>query len=162
MSTVSRRICELEDELGLALFESGRACVGLTAGGAAVVLHDRRTIAEIDAIRCAGSRNKSGGAGEVRLGVWMPPIGEPLRGLLTEWQEVHPDVVRTIFEMNERDIATALEESHLNVALMTKHILWPRAVTAPIYREPSSRCRQSTAYLARRTRSCAPDFRHSG
>lgn len=134
-STVSRRIGELEDELGLALFERGRGGVRLTAGGAAVVLHGRRAIAEIDAIRCAGSRNGTGGAGEVRLGVQMPPIGEPLRGLLTEWHEKHPDVVLTISEMNERDIAAALEGRRLDVALMTKHTLWPRAVTAPIYRE---------------------------
>jgi DNA-binding transcriptional LysR family regulator len=134
-STVSRRIGELEDELGLALFERGRAGVRLTAGGAAVVLHGRRAIAEIDAIRCAGSRNGSGGAGEVRLGVRMPPIGEPLRSLLTEWREKHPGVVLTISEMNERDIAVALEEHRLDVALMPKHTLWPRAVTAPIYRE---------------------------
>jgi DNA-binding transcriptional LysR family regulator len=134
-STVSRRIGELEDELGLALFERGRAGVRLTAGGAAVVLHGRRAIAEIDAIRCAGCRNGSGGAGEVRLGVRMPPIGEPLRSLLTDWHRKHPDVALTTSEMNERDIATALEERRLDVALMPKHTLWPRAVTAPIYRE---------------------------
>lgn len=135
-STVSRRIGELEDELGLALFERGHAGVRLTAGGAAVARHGRRAIAEIDAIRCAGWRNGCGGAGAVRLGVRMPPIGEPLRSLLTDWRETHPNVVLTIAEMNERDIAAALEERRLDVALMPKHTLWPRAVTAPIYREP--------------------------
>lgn len=134
-STVSRRIGELEDELGLALFERGHAGVRLTAGGEAVVLHVRRALAEIDAVRSAGSSNGSGDAGEVRLGVRMPPIGEPLRSLLTEWHDRHSQVMLTISEMNERDIATALEGRRLDVALMTKHTLWPHAVTAPICRE---------------------------
>ena len=31
----------------------------------------------------------------------MPPLGEPLHGLLYGWRERHPEVVLTIAEMNE-------------------------------------------------------------
>ena len=134
-STISRRIGRLEDELGLALFERGRAGVRLTAGGKAVMSRVRRALAELDAVRCVANRNGSGGVGEVRLGVRMPPVGEPIRGLLAGWREKHPDVALTIFEMNERDIAAALEERRLDVALMTSHTLWPHAAAMPIYRE---------------------------
>jgi DNA-binding transcriptional LysR family regulator len=134
-STISRRIARLEDELGLALFERGRSGVRLTAGGKAVMLHVRRALAELDAVRRVASRNGSGGVGEVRLGVRMPPVGEPVRSLLTGWREKHPDVALTIFEMNERDIAAGLEERRLDVALMTSHTLWPHAAAMPIYRE---------------------------
>lgn len=134
-STISRRIGRLEDELGLALFERGRTGIRTTTGGEAVVLHVRRALAEIEAIRCAGSCNGCGEVGVVRMGVRMPPVGEPLRSLLAEWHEKNRNVVLTISEMNERDIVGALERRHLDVALMTKHTLWPHAVTAPIHRE---------------------------
>jgi hypothetical protein len=46
--------------------------------------------------------------GEVRLAVRMPPVGEPLRGLLSGWRERHPEVVLTISEMNECEIQSAI------------------------------------------------------
>ena len=73
--------------------------------------------------------------GEVRLGVRMPPIGEPVRGLLCEWRERHRGVVLTIAELNEWEIQTAMRERRIDVALMASHTLWPDAVTAPLYRE---------------------------
>ena len=134
-STISRRIGRLEDELGLALFERGRSGVRLTAGGRAVMLHARRALAELDAVKRSGNQNGSGGVGEIRLGVRMPPIGEPLGSLLAGWHETHPNVVLTVSEMNDRDLAAALEERRLDVALMVSHAVWPHAASVPLYRE---------------------------
>ena len=77
-STVSRRIGRLEDELGLALFERSQRGIRPTSGGKAVLLHVRRALAEIDGIRLSGRQNGSAETGLIRLGVRMPPIGEPL------------------------------------------------------------------------------------
>lgn len=134
-STISRRVGRFEDELGLALFERGHGGVRLTNGGKAVLPHIQRALAELDAIRHAGDQNGNGMVGEVRLGVRMPPIGEPLRGLLSGWREKHPEVGLTIAEMNEWEIQAAVRERRIDVALMTSHTLWPDAVTAPVYRE---------------------------
>jgi DNA-binding transcriptional LysR family regulator len=134
-STISRRIGWLEDELGLALFERGRSGIRLTAGGRAVLHHVRRAIAELEAVERVGLQNGIGDVGEIRLGVRMPPIGEPLSSLLADWHGRYPNVVLTIVEMNERDIQSALGERHLDVALMTSHTLWPDAVTELLYRE---------------------------
>jgi DNA-binding transcriptional LysR family regulator len=100
-STISRRVGRFEDELGLALFERGHAGVRLTTGGKAILAHIRRALAELDAIRHAGDQNGNGIVGEIRLAVRMPPVGEPLRGLLCGWREKHSEVVLTIAEMNE-------------------------------------------------------------
>ena len=134
-STISRRVGRVEDELGLALFEREHMGVRLTSGGKAVLQHIRRALAELDAIKQAGDQNGSGIVGEVRLAVRMPPVGEPLRGLLGDWRERHPEVLLTISELNEREIQTAVRERRIDVALMTGHTLWPDAVTAPLYRE---------------------------
>ena len=107
-STISRRVGRFEDELGLALFERGHGGVRLTSGGKAVLPHIQRALAELDAIRHAGDQNGNGIVGEVRLAVRMPPVGEPLRGLLAGWREKHPEVVLTIAEMNEWEIQRAI------------------------------------------------------
>jgi len=134
-AAISRRVGRFEDELGLALFERGHAGVRLTSGGKAILPHIRRALAELDAIRQACDQNGNGIVGEIRLGVRMPPIGEPLRGLLFGWREKHPEVVLTMAEMNEWEIQAAMRERRIDVALMTSHTLWPDAVTAPLYRE---------------------------
>jgi DNA-binding transcriptional LysR family regulator len=134
-STVSRRIGRLEDQLGLSLFERTRRGVQLTAGGKLVLAHVRRALAEIDAIKLAGHRCGSAGIGWVRLGVRMPPIGEPVSGLLAEWHENNPQVLLQIAELADRDIAAALEERRLDVALVPSFTLWPHAAALPIYRE---------------------------
>ena len=59
-STISRRIGRLEDELGLALFERGHSGVRLTAGGKAVMLHVRRALAELDAVKTFGKPERVG------------------------------------------------------------------------------------------------------
>ena len=95
-STISRRVGRFEDELGLALFERGHAGVRLTSGGKAVMPHIRRALAELEAIREAGDRNGNGIVGEVRLAVRMPPVGEPLRDLLSRWRKRHSEVALTV------------------------------------------------------------------
>ena len=134
-STISRRVSRIEDELGLALFERGSAGVRLTTGGRTLLPHVRRALAELDAIKLAGIQNGHGLAGEVRLAVRMPPVGEPLRSLLADWRGRHSNVGLTVSEMNELDIQAAIRQRRIDVALMTRHTLWPDAVTAPLYRE---------------------------
>ena len=134
-STISRRVSRIEDELGLALFERNSGGIRLTTGGRALLPHIRRALAELDAIKLAGIQNGNGLAGEVRLAVRMPPVAEPLRSLLADWRQQHRDVGLAVFEMNEMEIQAAIRERRIDVALMTRHTLWPDAVTAPLYRE---------------------------
>jgi DNA-binding transcriptional LysR family regulator len=134
-STISRRIARLEDDLGLAVFERGHKGIRLTTGGRAVLLHARRAAAELQALRVAGKRNGSGAVGEVRLGLRMAPIGEPILYLLAGWRQSCTDVLLTIFEMNERDLAIALEERRLDAALVPAWMVSRRAAALPVYRE---------------------------
>jgi DNA-binding transcriptional LysR family regulator len=134
-STISRRVGRFEDELGLALFERQHRGLRLTTGGRAVLQHTRRALAELDAIRHSGQQNGNGIVGEVRLAVRMPPVGEPLRELLCGWRKRHPQVMLTLSELNEWEIQTGMQERRIDVALMTRHTLWPDAATTPLYRE---------------------------
>ena len=50
-STISRRVARLEDELGLALFERGHSGVRLTPAGRNVMLHARRVLGDLEALK---------------------------------------------------------------------------------------------------------------
>ena len=134
-STISRRLARLEDELGVAVFERGHKGIRLTTGGKAVLLHARRAAAELEAVRLAGQRNGIGATGEVRLGVRAPPIGEPLRSLLSGWRRRSTGVVLTVSEMNDRDLTIALDERRVDAALAPCWMLPRRATSMPVYRE---------------------------
>ena len=41
----------------------------------------------------------------------------------------------TVSEMNDRDLAAALEERRLDVVLTSGHAVWPHAVSVPLYRD---------------------------
>jgi DNA-binding transcriptional LysR family regulator len=98
-------------------------------------LHARRAAAELEAIRLAGKRNGIGAVGEVRLGLRMALIGESILDLLAGWRQNCADVLLTISEMNERDLAIALEERRLDAALAPAWVISRRAAALPVYRE---------------------------
>jgi DNA-binding transcriptional LysR family regulator len=134
-STISRRIGRIEDELGIAVFERGHSGIRLTTGGKDVLKHARRAVAELDAVKFAGRQNGLGAAGEVRLGVRTPPVGGALVMVLSAWREKAGNVLLTISEMNERDLAIALDERRLDVALAPSHMLPTRMARLATYRE---------------------------
>jgi DNA-binding transcriptional LysR family regulator len=134
-STLTRRITALEDELGVTLVERRRSGIRLTSGGAAVTVEIRRMLADLESVTKAARCNGAGKAGGFRLGVRMPPVGEPLRSLLARWHKEHPLVALTLWEMSDHDLYTAIEARQLDVALVAGYSEWPNVVSEPLYDE---------------------------
>jgi DNA-binding transcriptional LysR family regulator len=134
-STISRRISKLEDELGVAIFERGHSGVRLTAGGREVMLHARRALAELDAVKQSGTQSGAGDVGVIRLGVRLPPIGAPLGSLLATWHASHPHVRLTVSEMSDHELIAGLHDRRLDVALLFGHAVGSHAATVPLYRD---------------------------
>jgi len=66
----------------------------------------------------------------------MPPIGEAMLTVSSSaWHEKNANVLLTIFEMKERDLAIALTERRLDVALAPSHMLPLRVARLTTYRE---------------------------
>jgi DNA-binding transcriptional LysR family regulator len=96
----------------------------------------RRSLDAFDTVRRAGKSNGAAKKGRLRLGVRMPPIGQPLQPLLATWRTRHPGVVLTLHELNDNEIFAALAERTLDAALVTTHALRRGANSIPLYREP--------------------------
>lgn len=135
-STISRRIVRLEDELGVTVFERGSFGIRLTAAGRDLMVSVRRTLDAFDAVTRTGKSSGSARTGRLRLGVRMPPIGQPLQPLLAAWRSRHPGVALTLHELNDNQIAEALVERSLDAAFVTTHGVRRGSNTVPIFREP--------------------------
>jgi DNA-binding transcriptional LysR family regulator len=135
-STISRRITRLEDELGVTIFERGSFGIRLTAAGRDVMVAVRRSLAAFDTVIRAGKNSGAAKTGRLRLGVRMPPIGQPLQPLLATWRTRNPGVVLSLHELSDNEIFAALVERALDAALITANTIRPGATTVPIYREP--------------------------
>lgn len=147
-ASLSRRISRVEDELGQTLFERGHAGIRPTKAGRAVILHIRRALGNLDAI--FSFAQSTIGEGWLSLGIRLPTVGDPVQSLLGAWRARYPQIRVAVHEMNEHDILTAVEERRLDIAFMTKHTLWPRAASIPIYRERLLAALPKTHPLARR------------
>lgn len=134
-STISRRLARLEDELGVTLLERGVFGIRLTAAGHTVMVQIRRALESLDGVLQIARSSALGRTGQIRLGVRMPPIGQPLQSLLAEWHQRNPDVVLTVHELNDNELYEALAERTLDAALVTTHTLRRGTSAIPIYRE---------------------------
>ena len=95
----------------------------------------RRSLDAIENVVRSGKSTGEAKKGRLRLGVRMPPIGQPLQPLLASWHTRHPGVVLTLHELNDNEIFTALVERALDAALVTSHTLRAGATAVPLYRE---------------------------
>lgn len=135
VSTVSRRISALENELGITLLERDHSGVRLTPGGKIVANLARRILSNVEEIRHAADDIALGNKGILRIGVRVPPIGGRSQALLAKWRLSNPDIVLFTLEGGHREIAIALNERRIDAALITGHRDWPRIASQTLFRE---------------------------
>jgi DNA-binding transcriptional LysR family regulator len=96
-STVSRRVAELEDQLGMRLIERSTRKLRLTDAGAEVLEHARRIVEIGDGLENAASNLQSQVSGTLRLAS-PPSISDTLLApILISFQRAYPDVRVQIF-----------------------------------------------------------------
>ena len=96
-STVSRRIAELEDQLGMRLIERSTRRLRLTDAGSEVLEHARRIVELSDAVDGAASNLLSHVSGTLRIAS-PPSISDTLLApIVGAFQEAYPEVRVQIF-----------------------------------------------------------------
>ncbi|MGO4569495.1 LysR family transcriptional regulator [Rhizobium sp. 2YAF20] len=134
-STLTRSVSTLEDDLGLTLFERSRHGVHLAPSAGPVLEETKRMLASLGAVAAAADRAASGTTGELKLGVRSPPVGEPLRSMLAQWRQDHPDVRFVVHELSDHEIFAELVARRIDVGLVPSFAPWPQIVMEPLYRE---------------------------
>lgn len=96
-STVSRRVTELERQLGVRLIERSTRSLRLTDVGAEVLEHAQRTMELSEAVSNIASHHSSSVSGHLRISA-PPTISDSLLApLVLRFQAVYPDVRIQIF-----------------------------------------------------------------
>lgn len=133
---VSRQVRELEEELGLALFErSGKRLMGFTAAGKALLPMIERLLQDADAIRRASLELQGRDEGFLSIAATHTQARYALPHVVKDFRQRYPRVVLNLHQGSPRQVAEMLLSGDADIGVATEAIAQiPSLVTLPCYR----------------------------
>ena len=117
-SAVSRRVRELEDELGVSIFERHHAGVRVTNAGVRFLQEAREAVLQLDHAVKTATAAGSGTIGRLSIGILSSVATGYLRELIQVYRSRHPDVAVQILEGASADNIAAVLKRQLDVAFI--------------------------------------------
>lgn len=117
-SALSRRIRQLEEQLGVSLFERSSGGVRLTPAGASVAHAARRLFDEVEDMIMASRLADRGEAGNLKIGFCTSVSASKLRTVLAEHIKSFPEIGIHVTERSRAQLVTALGSGELDVAIV--------------------------------------------
>lgn len=134
-SAVSRRIRELEDELGVSIFERHHAGVRITNAGAMFLQEAQEALLQLDhAVKSAAAAG-SGAVGQLSIGVLSSLATGYLRELVQTYCARDPEVAVQILEGSATEHAAAIRKRQLDVAFVMATTEAKDCDTLPLWTE---------------------------
>src|SRR5262249_17411150 len=115
---LSRQIRDLEDELGVALFDHGAKSVRLTEAGKVFLTQARVVLQKADEAVQTVKAVANGQSGEIHVGFAPSLTVEILPRALKLFQEANPGVRVQLHDLSTQEMLRGLRDGKLNVALM--------------------------------------------
>lgn len=133
---VSRQVRELEDELGLPLFErSGRRLLGLTAAGKALLPIIEKVLEDAEAIKRASLELQGRDEGCLSVAATHTQARYALPHAIRDFQQRFPRVVLHLHQGTPQQVAQMLLDGEADIGVATEAIArTPALVTLPCYR----------------------------
>jgi DNA-binding transcriptional LysR family regulator len=114
--TLSRHVAEIEETIGVWLFERHRGGMRLTSAGERFLRDARRVLFEFDrAVACASASGRAE-AGRLGIGVFVSLADGPQRNLLARFQSEVPRVDIDLVEGSRSDHLARLRDRRLDIA----------------------------------------------
>lgn len=118
---VSKQIKQLEDELGVQLFErSGRQIIAITPAGKDVIPIAERILAGTDDIRNLGRQHADPGSGELRLATTHTQARYVLPDIIQSFGDRYPRVNIHLHQGTPRQMATMVESGEVDFVIATE------------------------------------------
>ncbi|ARS71053.1 LysR family transcriptional regulator [Sinorhizobium meliloti] len=114
---VSKRVRELEDELGVLLFDRSTAGARLTSIGEEFVLSARRIVDEIDLLAHRAGARRSGKSGRVVVGFYASLSSGNLRAAVREFRDQYPDIETELIETPFLDLSARVLTDTVDVII---------------------------------------------
>jgi DNA-binding transcriptional LysR family regulator len=132
---LSVQIRQLEDELGVQLFDRSRRTIALTDGGNVMLTEARRLLGLLENAVELVRRTGSGAVGAIAIGFVPSASNAALPPLLRRFSATHPDVTMHLREMAPGDLVRRLHAGDLDVCFMYLPFSDPSLEQAVISRE---------------------------
>src|SRR5436190_1010190 len=116
---LSQQIRQLEDELGVKLFDRSRRQVQLTAAGELFVQDARLVLAQASHAARVGERVRQGEAGQLVIGIAGPANAQYFVEIMRLFAQRHPQVRVVIRNMSTAEQLQALMEERLHAGFVT-------------------------------------------
>ena len=132
---VSRQIRELEDELGIQLFDrAGKRLTGLTPPGATVLPVVERLLREADNLKRAGEEFASQGRGTLTIAATHSQARYALPLAVRDFSNAHPQVALHLQQGTPQQIAELLLAGVADIGVATEALAeYPGLVALPCY-----------------------------
>ena len=128
---VSRQIRELEDELGITLFErAGKRLTGLTAPGQAVLPIVERLLLEADNLRRAGEDFASAHRGTLTIAATHSQARYALPPAVRDFSAAHPEVQLRLHQGSPKQVAEMLLAGEADIGVATEALAQYDALVA--------------------------------
>lgn len=133
-SSVSRRIKQLEQLLGISLFLRHIGGVTLTVAGRRFLPEARKAIWNVgESVRSVASF--SGEKGSITVGVISPPTAEFMAILLGDFGRRCSNVMLTFVEGQPDEHIKAVRQQNLDIAFLAGNGPWPKCHTSALWNE---------------------------
>ncbi|HUG09866.1 MAG TPA: LysR family transcriptional regulator, partial [Opitutaceae bacterium] len=117
---LSRQIRDLEDELGLELFERSAKSVSLTEAGRVLWDEAEAILKLVDSAIAATRTAARGGKGELHVGYAPSPTARLLPATLRAFQTEEPGVRVLLHDLSTEEMLARLGEGGLEIALLVR------------------------------------------
>ncbi len=133
---VSRQLKELEDELGIELFErAGRRLLGLTPPGAAVLPIIERLLQEAENLKRAGDDFAQSDRGLLTVAATHTQARYAMPAAIRDFRAAHPQVRLHLQQGSPRQVAESVQAGEADVGIATEALAeFPDLVALPCYR----------------------------
>ncbi len=132
-SAVSKRISDLETQIGTPLFYRKRRGVELTAAGQELLAHTRALDSMIERMDADMMRYADGKSGTIRVAANSSAITQFLPEDLAEFVKLHPDLRIELAEQTSGEILAAVRDGQCDLGIFSG-LTEPKGVTTLPYR----------------------------
>ena len=158
-SNVSRTVKQLEDHLGILLFERTRNGVQLTTAGQRFLAEALPAYEQLESAKRTARAARSGACGLVRIGILTSLAGGFLRKLVQSHTERHPRVTIDVRDGGRRKHLAAVRARRLDAAIITGSEPVPGCETRELWRERVHVALAESHRLAARPKLDWPDLK---
>ena len=148
--SLSASVKNLEEELGVKLFERGKRGVFLTEAGEQIVAQARRALEEAERVKAVARQGRDPLKGVLRLGILHTIAPYLLPFLVAALRRAAPDMPLDVEENTTANLDRMLKAGELDAVILALPYAGPGVETVPLYEEAFRVVAPANHPLARR------------